>query len=94
MTEKSRQNQGTRHPMGFTRRSRGLSGEYAHEQGWGLNQEERSKTSTTKQNFDGGRDYDYGPRDFGDSAVDTSRARPHSGQSKKATTGKGAHRQS
>ncbi len=28
-------------PRGFGEHSRGLAGEYAHEQGWGLNEEER-----------------------------------------------------
>jgi len=60
----------------------GLSSEYAREQGWGLNEEERTKTSQKKQNYDGGRDYEYGPRDFGDKAVDTSSARPDLATSK------------
>lgn len=85
MTEKSHHNnRNPRQPVGFTPRSSGLAGEYAREQGWGLNEEERRKAPATKQNFDGGTDYDYGARDFGDSAVDTSRARPGANQSQSA----------
>lgn len=63
-------------PLGFGEHSRGLSSEYAHEQGWGLNEEERTKQPETKRDFQGGTDYDYGARDFGDTAVDTSDAQP------------------
>lgn len=81
MTDKSQQNRNARQPVGFTPRSSGLAGEYAREQGWGLNEEERRRTPATKQNLDGGRDFYYGARDFGDSAVDTSTARPSERQS-------------
>jgi hypothetical protein len=54
-------------PSGFTPQSGGLSSEYAREQGWGINQDERAKTPVEKQDFDGGRDYGYGAHDFGDS---------------------------
>ena len=63
-------------PLGFTDHTRSLSGEYAHEQGWGLNEEERTKLPEEKQDFEGGTDYDYGARDFGDTAVDTSNVKP------------------
>lgn len=56
-------------PRGFGEHSRGLSGEYAHEQGWGLAVEERTKGSRIPE---GGNDYDYGARDFGDEPVDMS----------------------
>ncbi|HEY1984665.1 MAG TPA: hypothetical protein VGG85_04605 [Terracidiphilus sp.] len=61
-------------PSGFTPHRGGLASEYAREQGWGINQDERTKTAEHKQDYDGGKDYDYGARDFGDSAVDTSEA--------------------
>ena len=61
---------------GFGERSRGLAGEYAHEQGWGLNEEERTAAPEGTEAADGGKDYDYGARDFGDEAVDTSSAQP------------------
>jgi hypothetical protein len=54
-------------PRGFGEHSRGLSGEYAHEQGWGLAVEERTRESNTEASTPGsGSDYDYGARDFGD----------------------------
>ena len=64
-----------REPVGFTPRSGGLASEYAREQGWELNEAERTKTSTEKQAYDGGLDYEYGAQDFGDTAVDTSSAK-------------------
>lgn len=63
-------------PRGFGEHSRGLAGEYAHEQGWGLNEEERRIQPEGAAAADGGTDYDYGAQDFGDEAVDTSRAQP------------------
>jgi hypothetical protein len=70
------QDRSRRVPAGFTQHSSGLASEYAREQGWGMNEDERTQTSPVKQDADGGKDYDYGPRDFGDTAVDTSAARP------------------
>ena len=64
-------------PAGFTPRSGGLASEYAREQGWDTNEEQRAKRPAEKQQYDGGTDYDYGnAQDFGDTAVDTSDARP------------------
>ena len=63
-------------PRGLGEHTRGLAGEYAHEQGWGLREEERTKITTTA---DGGNDYDYGAQDFGDEAVNTSSATPTAG---------------
>ena len=59
-------------PRGFGEHSRGLASEYAHEQGWGLDVEERTKQTAAPQDTDGGTDYDYGARDFGDEAVNTA----------------------
>ena len=61
-------------PRGFGQHTRGLSGEYAHEQGWGLDVEERTKLPRGPQDTDGGTDYEYGARDFGDEPVNTARA--------------------
>lgn len=63
-------------PQGFSEHTRGDSGENAHDQGWGLNEEERTRQPQKKQPWEGGSDYDYGVRDFGDSPVDTSGSRP------------------
>jgi len=65
-----------RQPSGFTQHSGGLASEYAREQGWGINEEERAKEAQEKQDSDGGTDYDQGAKDFGDSAVNTSTAQP------------------
>src|SRR5579875_2211086 len=59
-------------PRGFGERSRGLAGEYAHEQGWGLDVEERTKLPDKPQDTDGGTDYEYGAQDFGDVPVNTA----------------------
>ena len=60
-------------PRGLGEHARGLASEYAHEQGWGLREEERTKIATPP---DGGNDYDYGAQDFGDEAANTSSATP------------------
>jgi len=70
-TEK-REPAGRREPVGFTPHSSGLASERAREQGWQTNEEERTRMPQGKQNEDGGTDYDYGARDFGDEPVDTS----------------------
>ncbi len=62
-------------PRGFGEHTRGLAGEYAHEQGWGLNEEER-KAQPQPKSPDAGNDFSYGAQDFGDEPVDTSAAKP------------------
>ncbi len=69
-------NKAPQEPLGFTEHTRSLAGEFAHEQGWGLNEQERTKLPEEKQDFEGGTDYEYGARDFGDTAVDTSDVKP------------------
>lgn len=64
-----RQEDSSAEPRGFGQHSRGLAGENAHEQGWGLNIEQRRRESTEPQNTDGGTDYDYGAQDFGDEPI-------------------------
>jgi hypothetical protein len=71
MTDQSPRRDNSAEPRGFGSHSRGLSGEYAHEQGWGLNIEQRRRQSIQPQNIDGGTDYDYGAQDFGDEPVNT-----------------------
>jgi len=56
-------------PRGFGNHTRGLSSEYAHEQGWQINEDERRRIPTGPQNTNGGTDYNYGARDFGDEPV-------------------------
>ena len=57
-------------PRGFGEHTKGLAGEYAHEQGWGLNEAERTAVPEGRQPTYGGVGYDYGARDFGDEATD------------------------
>lgn len=64
-----RQQGSTAEPRGFGEHSRGLAGANAHEQGWGLNTEQRRRESREPQNTDGGTDYDYGAQDFGDEPI-------------------------
>lgn len=59
-------------PRGFGEHTRGLAGEYAHEQGWGLDEAERTLQPAAPQDIDGGGDYNYGARDFGDTPVNTA----------------------
>ena len=66
----------TSEPRGFGEHTRGLAGEYAHEQGWGLNEQERIAQPAPDEQANGANDFDYGARDFGDEAVDTSSAKP------------------
>jgi len=73
-------------PQGFTVHSSGLASEYARELGWGMNEDERKKTPNQKQDYDGGRDYDYGAKDFGDSAADTSTAQSVAAKNKPRQT--------
>ena len=63
-------------PAGFTEHTRKQASEHAHEQGWGLSEDERTQLPTEKPAFAGGKDYEYGARDFGDEAVDTSAVQP------------------
>ena len=60
-------------PRGFGEHARGLTSEYAHEQGWGLNEEERRKVEPSPNDTEGGIDYDYGARDFGDEPINGRR---------------------
>ena len=72
MADESRKPQAPGEPRGFGEHTRGLAGEYAHEQGWGLDEAERTRVSDVPQDTDGGTDYEYGARDFGDDPVNTT----------------------
>lgn len=65
-----------REPSGFTTHTSGPASELAREQGWDTNEEQRAARPKEKQNYDGGTDYEYGARDFGDTAVDTGGVQP------------------
>ncbi|HEY6448139.1 MAG TPA: hypothetical protein VIY53_16900 [Acidobacteriaceae bacterium] len=68
-------------PQGFSEHTRRRSGENAHEQGWGLNQDDRVRDARSPQNATGGGDYDYGARDFGDTPSETRNAQASAGGS-------------
>ena len=70
MAEQEKTNEETPEPRGFGEHARGLAGEYAHEQGWGLNEAERTALPEDRQPTYGGKEYDYGARDFGDEPTD------------------------
>ena len=73
-------------PRGFGEHTRGLSGEYAHEQGWGLDEGERTRQADAPQDTDGGTDYEYGARDFGDEPVNTTIDHENKTQDQPATS--------
>src|SRR5690349_8676914 len=75
-----KQQRTTPEPRGFGERSRGLPGEYAHEQGWGLDEEERRRQAASPQDTDGGNDYNYGARDFGDEPENMARSGKSGGE--------------
>ena len=74
MAEEKDQPTTPQEPRGFGEHARGLAGEYAHEQGWGLNEEERTRLPRGKQPEFGGKDYEYGAQDFGDEPTDPAAA--------------------
>lgn len=63
-------------PSGFTPRSSGRASERARQQGWQTREEEGTEQPAGKLPSDGGTDYDYGARDFGDLPENTSAAQP------------------
>jgi hypothetical protein len=65
-----------REPKGFTPHSGGIASEFAREQGWDTNEEQRSQTPREKQPYDRGRDTGYGAHDLGDTAEDAGRSKP------------------
>ena len=70
MAEQEKTKDESPEPRGFGEHVRGLAGEYAHEQGWGLNEAERTAVPEERQPTYGGKEYDYGARDFGDEPSD------------------------
>jgi hypothetical protein len=67
MAETNRKERLRLEPRGFGEHTRRSSSENAHEQGWGLNWDERTKVAQGKQGDD-----DYGAQEFGETAVNTS----------------------
>lgn len=65
-------------PKGFTPRSGGLASEYAREQGWDTNEEQRVQTPREKQPYDGGRDFGNTAEDTGSAVPDDAKRPPDS----------------
>ncbi|MFN2976517.1 hypothetical protein [Terriglobus aquaticus] len=63
-------------PRGLGEHARGIASENAHQQGWGLNEEQRARSSADATNAVGGDDYDYGARDFGDEPINMGGSKP------------------
>jgi hypothetical protein len=63
-------------PRGLGEHARGIASENAHQQGWGLSEEERASASTQATRAVGGTDYDYGARDFGDEPINMGGSKP------------------
>jgi hypothetical protein len=63
-------------PSGLGIHNLGRGAEYAHEEGWGINEEERTTASDVAQNVAGGKDYNYGAADFGDEPVNEGDVQP------------------
>jgi hypothetical protein len=64
---------GLKEPRGLGEHTRGLPGEYAHEQGWGLDEEERRRQPVVPRDTDGGNNYNYSAQDFGDEPMNMAR---------------------
>jgi hypothetical protein len=65
MSENSH-NKDDKEPKGLGEHARGPAAEKAHELGWDLNEEERTKPPEGRPAHYGGKGYDYGAQDFGD----------------------------
>lgn len=70
-TEKPKQQQ-NEEPRGLDDRNLGPTAEAAHEQGWQINQEQRTSQPSGKPAHYGGTDYNYGAQDLGDTPEDMS----------------------
>lgn len=79
-------------PRGFSEHTRKRSGENAHQQGWGLNEEERRRLPQDKQDWQGGSGYEYGAQDFGDTPVKTTTTPPRSGTANEQLPNKSARK--
>ncbi len=63
-------------PAGFGLHNHGRAAEYAQEQGWGTNEEERTRPAENPAVVSGGTNYNYGPQDFGDTPVKEGSVEP------------------
>jgi hypothetical protein len=66
MADENRDKQNTQEPAGLGEHARGPASEAAHEQGWDFNEEQRKQQPQGRPEHYGGKGYDYGAQDFGD----------------------------
>ncbi len=64
-----KRNRNAKEPKGLGEHARGPASEAAHEQGWDINEEERSEQPKGRPAHYGGKGFDYGANDFGDTAA-------------------------
>jgi hypothetical protein len=69
-TEKPKQQ--NEEPRGLDDRNLGPTAEAAHEQGWQINEDQRTTPPPGKPAHYGGKDYNYGAQDLGDTPEDMS----------------------
>ncbi len=76
MAEHKASEQQPTEPRGLGEHTRGLTAEYAHEQGWQIDEAERTQLPPEgPQDTSGGTNYEYGARDFGDEPTNADRFR-------------------
>lgn len=66
--ERKNKEEGQKEPSGLGEHERGPASEKAHEQGWGLNEDQRTEQPEGRPAHYGGKGFDYGAQDFGDTA--------------------------
>lgn len=64
--KKQDEQQETKEPSGLGEHAMEPAAEAAHEQGWDLNEEQRTAPPKGRPAHYGGKGYDYGAQDFGD----------------------------
>jgi hypothetical protein len=72
----SNEEQSPKEPAGLGLHNHGRAAEYAQEQGWGTNEEERTKPGENPSAVSGGTNYNYGSQDFGDMPVKEANVEP------------------
>jgi hypothetical protein len=79
MSDKNPQTGVPREPAGLGVHNHGPAAEFAQEQGWSTNEEQRVQPPPRSKEGGGGTDYDYGAQDFGDLPKDQGGVQPAPG---------------
>jgi hypothetical protein len=66
MPDENRETHNPKEPEGLGEHARRREAEIAHDQGWDLNEDERKQQPRGRPAHYGGKGYDYGAQDFGD----------------------------